>query len=250
MPENQVYVVHDLVRGQVTFDSDNIGDFIIMKSDGIPTYNFAVVIDDALMGITHVIRAEEHLANTPRQLMIYEALRFKRPEFAHISLILGEDRQKMSKRHGSTSLMEYRELGYLPEALFNFLALLELVSEGEEEILEKQQIVGSFTLERVSRSPAVFDLEKLNWMNQQYLKNWIPKSWIKDCSLSLAQPLILNGSRIVVRAEELADGSSPGAHGMLKGHRTFIAPLFAEPSMKKKPNKFYVSGSKRGIADP
>ena len=170
VPENQVYVVHDLVRGQVTFESENIGDFIIMKSDGIPTYNFAVVIDDVLMEITHVVRAEEHLANTPRQLMIYEALRFKRPEFAHISLILGEDRQKMSKRHGATSLIQYRELGYLPEALFNFLALLGWSPEGEEEILDQKQIADSFNLERVSRSPAVFDLDKLNWMNQQYVK--------------------------------------------------------------------------------
>lgn len=170
VPENQVYVVHDLVRGQVTFESENEGDFIIMKSDGIPTYNFAVVIDDALMEITHVVRAEEHLANTPRQLMIYEALRFKRPEFAHISLILGEDRQKMSKRHGATSLIQYREMGYLPEALFNFLALLGWSPEGEEEILDHKQIADSFTLERVSRSPAVFDLDKLNWMNQQYVK--------------------------------------------------------------------------------
>lgn len=170
VPENQVYVVHDLVRGQVVFESDNIGDFIIMKSDGVPTYNFAVVIDDALMGITHVVRAEEHLTNTPRQLMIYDALRFKRPEFAHISLILGQDRQKMSKRHGATSLIQYREMGYLPEALFNFLALLGWSPEGEEEILTPEQIKDRFSLERVSRSPAVFDLDKLNWMNQQYLK--------------------------------------------------------------------------------
>lgn len=170
VPENQVYVVNDLVRGQVTFESENIGDFIIMKSDGIPTYNFAVVIDDALMGITHVVRAEEHLTNTSRQLMVYEALRFKRPEFAHISLILGEDRQKMSKRHGATSLIQYREMGYLPEAMFNFLALMGWSPEGEEEILDQEQLKKSFSLERVSRSPAVFDLDKLNWMNQQYIK--------------------------------------------------------------------------------
>lgn len=170
VPENQVYVVNDLVRGQVTFESENIGDFIIMKSDGIPTYNFAVVIDDALMSITHVVRAEEHLTNTSRQLMVYEALRFKRPEFAHISLILGEDRQKMSKRHGATSLIQYREMGYLPEAMFNFLALLGWSPEGEEEILDQEQLSNSFSLERVSRSPAVFDLDKLNWMNQQYIK--------------------------------------------------------------------------------
>lgn len=170
VPDNQIYVLDDLVRGRVSFDSENIGDFIIMKSDGIPTYNYAVVIDDALMGVTHIIRAEEHLPNTPRQLMLYEALNFKRPEFAHISLILGEDRQKMSKRHGATSLIQYREMGYLPEAMFNFLAFMGWSPEGEEVMLSRGDIIKSFTLERVSRSPAVFDLDKLNWLNQQYIK--------------------------------------------------------------------------------
>mgnify|MGYP000867893510 CR=1 FL=1 len=170
VPSNRVYVVDDLVRGRVNFDSNNIGDFIIVKSDGIPTYNFAVVIDDVLMGISHVIRAEEHLSNTPRQLMIYDALNLKRPEFAHISLILGDDRQKMSKRHGATSLVQYREMGYLPEALFNFLALLGWSPEGEEQILSPDEIISAFTLERVAKNPAVFDLDKLNWINQQYIK--------------------------------------------------------------------------------
>ncbi len=170
VPQHQVYVVDDLVRGKVSFESDNSGDFIIAKSDGIPVYNFAVVIDDVLMGITHVVRAEEHLSNTPRQIMIYEALNFPRPEFAHISLILGSDRQKMSKRHGATSLVQYRELGYLPEALFNFLALLGWSPPGQEEILSSEELVKSFTLDRVAKSPAVFDLDKLNWVNQQYLK--------------------------------------------------------------------------------
>ncbi len=170
VPQNQIYVVDDLVRGRVSFESDNSGDFIIAKSDGIPVYNFAVVIDDVLMGISHVIRAEEHLSNTPRQIMLYEALNFARPEFAHISLILGSDRQKMSKRHGATSLVQYREMGYLPEALFNFLALLGWSPPGEEEILSADDIIKSFTLDRVAKSPAVFDLDKLNWVNQQYLK--------------------------------------------------------------------------------
>lgn len=170
VPANTLYVVDDLVRGRVSFDSNNVGDFIIVKSDGIPTYNFAVVIDDVLMGITHVIRAEEHLSNTPRQLMVYEALNFKRPEFAHISLILGNDRQKMSKRHGATSLIQYREMGYLPAALFNFLALLGWSPEGEEEILSREEIAAAFSLDRVAKNPAVFDLDKLNWMNQQYIK--------------------------------------------------------------------------------
>jgi nondiscriminating glutamyl-tRNA synthetase len=168
-PQNKIYIVNDLVRGQVSFESDNTGDFIIVKSDGIPTYNFAVVIDDVLMGITHVVRAEEHLSNTPRQLMIYDALNFPRPEFAHISLILGSDRQKMSKRHGATSLIQYREMGYLPEAMFNFLALLGWSPEGEQEILPAADIIKGFTLHGIQK-PAVFDLDKLNWINQQYLK--------------------------------------------------------------------------------
>jgi len=170
VPANKVYVVDDLVRGRVSFESESSGDFIIVKSDGLPTYNFAVVIDDVLMGVTHVIRAEEHLSNTPRQLMIYDALNLRRPQFAHVSLILGEDRQKMSKRHGATSLVQYREMGYLPEALFNFLALLGWSPEGEEEILMPEQIIKEFSLDRVSKSPAVFDFNKLNWMNQQYIK--------------------------------------------------------------------------------
>ncbi len=170
VPANKIYIVDDVVRGRVSFESDSIGDFIIQKSDGLPTYNFAVVIDDVLMGITHVIRAEEHLSNTPRQLMIYEALNFKRPAFAHISLILGSDRQKMSKRHGATSLIQYREMGYLPAAMFNFLSLMGWAPEGEEQLLSPPEIAGAFSLERVSKSPAVFDMDKLNWINQQYIK--------------------------------------------------------------------------------
>lgn len=170
VPANQILVVNDLVRGKVNFDTATMGDFIIVKSDGIPTYNYAVVIDDVLMGITHVIRAEEHLSNTPRQLMIYDALNFNRPEFAHISLILGSDRQKMSKRHGATSLMQYREMGYLPAAMFNFLSLLGWSPLGEKEILSAEEIIADFDLDRVTKSPAVFDLDKLNYMNQQHIK--------------------------------------------------------------------------------
>ncbi|EAX46660.1 glutamyl-tRNA synthetase [Thermosinus carboxydivorans Nor1] len=135
VPENQQIVFKDLVRGVVTFDSNGIGDFVIVKSDGIPVYNYAVVIDDALMRITHVIRAEEHLSNTPRQVLLYQALGFELPEFGHISLILGKDRTKMSKRHGATSVEQYRQLGYLPEGLVNFLALLGWSPANEREFL-------------------------------------------------------------------------------------------------------------------
>ncbi|HZK24448.1 MAG TPA: glutamate--tRNA ligase [Oscillospiraceae bacterium] len=170
VPEGKLLVVNDLVRGRVEFESNGIGDFIIVKSDGLPTYNFAVVLDDAAMGITHILRGEEHLSNTPRQLLIYEALGFELPEFAHISLILGEDRSKMSKRHGATSVVQYRDEGYLPQALVNFLSLLGWSPEGEEEIYEIDEIARLFSLQRVSKSPAVFNLEKLKWMNAHYLK--------------------------------------------------------------------------------
>lgn len=182
VPEGRVLLVEDLIRGRVEFASDGIGDFIIVKSDGIPTYNFAVVLDDTLMGITHILRGEEHLSNTPRQLLIYQALGFQVPEFAHISLILGEDRSKMSKRHGAVSVVQYREDGYLPEALVNFLALLGWSPPGEREILDRQALVSLFSLERVSKSPAVFNLEKLQWMNMNYLKN-APLSVIFDLCL-------------------------------------------------------------------
>ncbi|MGE5422341.1 MAG: glutamate--tRNA ligase [Ignavibacteriales bacterium] len=170
VPEGRSWVVNDIVRDRVSFESETMGDFIIVKSDGIPTYNFAVVIDDHEMGVTHVVRAEEHLSNTPRQLMIYEALGFGLPEFAHISLILGADRQKMSKRHGATSVVQYREKGYLPEALFNFLALLGWSPEGEQVIMDCDEITKQFGLDRVAKNPAIFDLDKLNWINAQYIK--------------------------------------------------------------------------------
>ncbi|WP_066640550.1 glutamate--tRNA ligase [Desulfolucanica intricata] len=171
VPEEKTITVDDLVRGQVSFDCSGIGDFIIMKSDGIPTYNFAVTVDDYSMGITHVIRAEEHLSNTPRQILIYRALGWNVPRFAHVSLILGKDRTKMSKRHGATSIEQYQSQGYLPEALVNFLALLGWSPGGEEEVFTLEDLKGQFSLDRVAKSPAVFDLEKLNWLNGYYIRN-------------------------------------------------------------------------------
>ncbi len=170
VPPRQKIVIDDVVRGRVTFDSDGVGDFIIVKSDGIPTYNFAVVVDDIEMKISHIIRGEEHLSNTPRQVLLYEALGAPLPLFAHISLILGEDRSKMSKRHGATSISAYRDMGYLPEALNNFLALLGWSPEGEEEIFTLDELIQAFSLKRVSKSPAVFNMEKLNWMNGHYMR--------------------------------------------------------------------------------
>ncbi len=175
VPRGEVIAVDDMIRGRVNFESDGIGDYIIVKSGGIPTYNFAVAIDDALMEISHVIRGEEHLSNTPRQILLYRALGLEMPEFAHISLILGEDRSKMSKRHGATSISQYRKMGFLPEALVNFLALLGWAPEGEQEIFLLQELVNQFSLDRVSKSAAVFNLQKLNWMNSEYIKNSSPE---------------------------------------------------------------------------
>ena len=165
-----VFAFDDMVRGHVEFQAAGVGDFIIMKSDGIPVYNFAVVIDDAFMEVTHVIRAEEHLSNTPRQLAIYEALGYKPPKFGHISLILGEDHKTMSKRHGATSVTEYRNMGYLPEAVVNYLALLGWTPKGEQEIFTEEELIKQFSMKRVSSNDAVFDINKLNWINFQYMK--------------------------------------------------------------------------------
>lgn len=170
VPENQDVLIKDLVRGDVVFESNGIGDFVIVKSDGLPTYNYAVVIDDALMKISHVIRAEEHLSNTPRQILLYEALDFPLPYFAHISLILGKDRSKMSKRHGATSVVQYKEKGYLPETVVNFLALLGWSPGGEEEIFSMNELIERFSLERVAKNPAVFDMDKLSWLNGVYIR--------------------------------------------------------------------------------
>lgn len=163
-------VVNDLIRGQVSFDNSLMGDFVILKRSGYPTYHLAVVVDDYLMRITHVIRAEEHLSNTPRHIQLQEALGFSTPHYAHLPIILGRDRTKLSKRHGAASMMEYAEMGYLPEAMFNFLALLGWSPGDESEILTREEIIARFSLEGCSKSPAVFDLEKAEWINGEYMK--------------------------------------------------------------------------------
>lgn len=195
VPENQIIKIDDKVRGLVEFESNGVGDFIIVKSDGIPVYNFAVTIDDHLMEITHVIRAEEHLSNTPRQILIYDALGLNKPEFAHVSLILGHDRTKMSKRHGSTWVEQYRDMGYLPEAIVNFLALLGWSPEAEEEFFTIDELISKFSLDRVSKNPAVFDNDKLNWMNSQYIKS-APVERITDLAIPYLRSAGLIGENL------------------------------------------------------
>ncbi|MGV3464456.1 MAG: glutamate--tRNA ligase [Heyndrickxia sp.] len=172
VPKGKVYTFHDMVKDEVSFESDGIGDFVIIKKDGIPTYNFAVAVDDYLMEISHVLRGDDHISNTPKQLMIYEAFGWKAPIFGHMTLIVNESRKKLSKRDESIIqfIEQYEELGYLPEALFNFIALLGWSPQGEEEIYSKEEFIKLFDADRLSKSPALFDKQKLAWMNNQYMK--------------------------------------------------------------------------------
>jgi len=166
---------NDLVHGPTSFSGEVIGDPILVRSDGNPGYNYAVVIDDHLMAITHVIRGDDHISNTPRQLALYRALGWEPPQFAHLSTILGSDRTRLSKRHGATSMENFREMGILPEALRNYLALLGWSpADGKTEILSPQQLVEQFSLEHITKSPAVFDQEKLYWLNRHYMKECTP----------------------------------------------------------------------------
>jgi glutamyl-tRNA synthetase len=162
-------VIHDAVHGDVVFDAKELDDFVIFRSDGTPTYNFATVVDDAMMGITHVIRGDDHLSNTPRQVMVYEALEAPVPTFAHISMILGADGKKLSKRHGATSVEEYRDAGYLSDAFVNYLALLGWSLDGETTVIPRDVLASQFSLERISKNPATFDSKKLDWMNAEYI---------------------------------------------------------------------------------
>lgn len=164
------YSFVDLVRGEVKFPSDMVGDFVCLRSGGMPVYNFCCVVDDALMKMTHVLRAEEHLSNTLRQMMLYEAFAYELPKFGHLSIILGGDRQKLSKRHGATSIHEYAEKGYLPEAINNFIALLGWSSPAGQEILSLDEMISQFSTDRLNSAAAVFDEVKLKWMNAQYLR--------------------------------------------------------------------------------
>ena len=169
VPEGRVEF-QDLIRGKIEVDSSQIGDPVIFRSDGWPTYNFAVVVDDIQMSISHVIRGEDHISNTPRQILLYRALEAEPPRFAHLPLVLGSDHAPLSKRHGDTSLRAYREAGYLPEALFNYLALLGWSAPSDEEVFSREDLVGQFDLARVGRSAGVFDSAKLDWMGRQHVK--------------------------------------------------------------------------------
>ncbi|TVM04437.1 MAG: glutamate--tRNA ligase [Candidatus Brocadia sp. WS118] len=169
--QDGVTEINDLIHGIITFDTSLIEDFVILKADGFPTYNFACVVDDAEMGITHIIRGDDHISNTPKQIALYKVFGFTLPEFAHIPMILGEDGSRLSKRHGATSVTEYRDKGYLPYALVNFLALLGWSPGNDQEIISIPEMIEKFTLKRANKTSAQFNNIKLDWMNGQYIKN-------------------------------------------------------------------------------
>ncbi|MDY0943496.1 glutamate--tRNA ligase [Priestia megaterium] len=172
VPSNTEIKWNDIVKDEVSFESEGIGDFVIVKKDGTPTYNYAVAIDDHLMKMTHVLRGDDHISNTPKQILVYEALGWTPPVFGHMTLIVNENRRKLSKRDESIIqfIEQYKELGYLPEALFNFITMLGWSPVGEEEIFSKEQFIEIFDPARLSKSPALFDTSKLRWMNNQYMK--------------------------------------------------------------------------------
>ncbi|MFV0380872.1 MAG: glutamate--tRNA ligase [Breznakia sp.] len=187
VPEHTTYEFTDMIRGKVTFESKDIGDWVLVKSNGIPTYNYAVVMDDHRMEITHVFRGEEHLSNTPKQLMIYEMLGWHAPTYGHMTLIVNEEHKKLSKRDESIMqfVAQYREEGYLPQAMFNFLSLLGWSPEGEEEIFTKEALIAIFDEKRLSKSPSMFDKNKLIWINNRYIKT-LP---LEDV-ISLSKPFL------------------------------------------------------------
>jgi glutamyl-tRNA synthetase len=183
-------VVEDLLRGKVVFDITELDDLIIQRTDGTPTYNFVVVVDDSEMGITHVIRGDDHLSNTPRQCLLYDALDFKRPNFSHISMILGQDKTRLSKRHGATSALAYRDMGYLADAMINYLARLGW-SHGDQEIFSREDLIKYFSFDSVNTSAAIFDADKLSWVNEQYIQKTMPEELAKQLEPHLIKVGIL-----------------------------------------------------------
>ena len=187
MPTSGGTGVHDLIRGDVEWQNELLDDFIVLKSDAFPTYHLAAVVDDHLMAISHVLRAEEWLPSTPRHMQLYQALDFTPPQFGHLPMILGPDRAKLSKRHGATSVLECREEGYLPEALRNYMVLLGWSLDDKTEFMSQDVMAENFSLERVGRPAAIFDQEKLQWMNGVYIRQLSPTRWRSGCCPSWSE---------------------------------------------------------------
>lgn len=201
-PQEGQIVVDDLIKGKITFDNSAADDLIILRSNGYPTYNFSVVVDDALMNITHVIRGDDHLTNTPRQVPIFQALGFPVPQFGHLPMILGSDKSRLSKRHGATSIMAYKDMGYLPEAMVNYLVRLGW-SHGDQEIFSRQELIDKFSWKHVQTSAAVFNADKLLWINAEYIKA-SPPSQVAQALVPLLEQAGLHEQVKAVSPEWLA----------------------------------------------
>lgn len=185
LPASGETIVDDKIRGKVIFKNDVLDDFVIQKSDSFPTYNFACVVDDHLMEISHVIRGDDHLSNTPRQILLYKAFGWKPPKFAHIPMIFGKDKTRLSKRHGATSVIDYADLGYLPEAMLNYIARLGW-GHGDDEIFSREELIKKFSLNGVGKTPSIFDTDKLNWLNGKYIRKILPERLVTLC-----EPLLI-----------------------------------------------------------
>ena len=227
IPEHPIRF-HDIVHGPVEFSNEVVSDPIILRSTGMPVYNYVVVIDDALMKITHVIRGDDHLSNTPKQVALYEALGWPVPEFAHLSTILGSDRERLSKRHGATSIANFRDMGVLPQAMMNYLALLGWApTGGTREIFTKEELVKEFSLERVTPSPAIFDFEKLYWLNRHYIKQLSPEELA-----AVAAPYFVNAGLLDSGVEARATATGTPRASALSAWLQKVALLLA-PSVDR-----------------
>lgn len=239
VPEGRSVAFRDLVRGEVTFHTDVIGDPVLVRSDGIPAYNFAVVVDDALMAVTHVIRGEDHISNTPRQILLYEAFGYTPPLFAHLSLVMGPDHAPLSKRHGATSVKEFRDKGYLPEALVNYLALIGWSPGQNEELLPAAELARRFRLEDVAHSAGVFDEDKLAWANRHYLKTCAP-----DRLATLAEPYLRERG-------QLAGAMTPEARAWLEWVLPGVAASVDRlPQLADRLHTVFAFSAEATLADP
>lgn len=244
-------VFNDLLRGEVNFEGELLSDFVIVKSDGIPTYNFAVVIDDALMDISNVIRGDDHISNTPKQILIYEALGFNLPKFAHLPMIMGSDHTRLSKRHGATSVMEYKEIGYIPEAVVNYIAHLGWSSGDEREIFSLEELVKEFSLDKISKHAAVFSIDKLNWFNSEYLKKRSVDSLVKMVIPFLKEANYIKEENLSPVKLEWLKEIIKLMQGRFKNFSQFIdyADYFFVDKIDIEPQAFQSVLNKEGISD-
>ncbi|MEH7010813.1 glutamate--tRNA ligase [Neobacillus niacini] len=245
VPEGKTFTFDDMVKGSVSFESEGMGDWVIIKKDGTPTYNFAVTIDDYLMKISHVLRGDDHISNTPKQLMVYEALDWEPPIFGHMTLIVNESRKKLSKRDESIIqfIEQYEELGYLPQALFNFITLLGWSPTGEEELYSKEEFIEIFDANRLSKSPALFDTNKLTWMNNQYMK----KIEV-DRVLELSMPHLVKAGRLSENLTEEEQQWAKSLVSLLQEKMSFGAEIVELSDMFFKEEAEYEEDAKEVLS--